>query len=277
MRGQSFLLVSVALLLGGCKPPEQPVVTCIVGAVLMDGTGGPPISGSVVTIENGRVRAAGPRTGLLVPPEAVKIDGAGKFIVPGLIDVMRGGRFAVVRPGDSDGAIEQARGGGKPLFGDVSSWREARVMVDRGVTGLLHMARDAEAPDPAFVARLRDLRIVVIPMLAQERVPALLALVERNTKRLADGGVAIAAGSGGDIQREMELLVAAGMTPAEVLIAATRNGAAALRESDEVGTLEAGKRADLLFLAGNPAEDIGNLRKVDRVMRAGVWVEGNNK
>ena len=74
-------------------------------------------------------------------------------------------------------------------------------------------------------------------------------------------------------EREMELLVEAGLTPADVLVAATRNGAAALDELDEAGTIEPGKRADLLLLSANPAEDIRNLRKTDRGMRAGQWIE----
>jgi len=138
--------------------------------------------------------------------------------------------------------------------------------VDRGVTGFLHTIRDTEAIDPVFIARLRDLRIVFIPMLAAERNPAELAVAKRNTKRLADGGVPIAVGSGSDPYREMELLVDAGLSPSDVLVAATRNGAAALHELDEVGTIEAGKRAGLLLLSANPAEDIRNLRRVVRVI-----------
>jgi imidazolonepropionase-like amidohydrolase len=233
----------------------------------------------VVTIENGRIRAVGSRVNLLVPPEAAKIDGAGKFVVPAPIDVLRRGSvagnpgFTIVRPGDPDSVLDQARRDRTPLFADIFSLRDARTMVDRGVTGFLHMIRDTEAIDPAFIARLRDLRIVFVPMLAEERNPAEFALAKRNTKRLADGGVPIAVGSGGDMQREMDLLVEAGLSPADVLVAATRNGAAALHEVDEAGTIEPGKRADLLLLSANPAEDIRNLRKIDRVMRDGLWVE----
>jgi imidazolonepropionase-like amidohydrolase len=54
-------------------------------------------------------------------------------------------------------------------------------------------------------------------------------------------------------------------------VAATRNGAAALHEVDEAGTIEPGKRADLLLLSANPAEDIRNLRKIVRTMRDGQW------
>ena len=278
-RQRALPSIGLALLLAGCKPPEQPAVISIVGAVLIDGTGGPPISDSVVTIENGRIRAVGSRVNLLVPPEAAKIDGAGKFVAPAPIDVLRRGSgagnpgFTIVRPGDPDSVLDQARRDRTPLFADIFSLRDARTMVDRGVTGFLHMIRDTEAIDPAFIARLRDLRIVFVPMLAEERNPAEFALAKRNTKRLADGGVPIAVGSGGDMQREMDLMVEAGLSPADVLVAATRNGAAALHEVDEAGTIEPGKRADLLLLSANPAEDIRNLRKIDRSMRDGLWVE----
>jgi len=245
---------------------------------LIDGTGGPPISDSVVTIESGRIRAVGSRASLPVPAEAEKIDGAGKFVMPAVIDVLGrhagagGPGYTIVQPGDAVSSVDQARTEQTPLFAEIFSLRDARTMVDRGVTGFLHMIRDTEAIDPAFIARLRDLRIVCMPMLAQERDPAELAIAKRNTKRLADGGVPIAVASGSDPQREMELLVEAGLSPADVLVAATRNGAAALHALDQTGTIEPGKRADLLVLSANPAEDIRNLRKVERAMRDGQWV-----
>jgi imidazolonepropionase-like amidohydrolase len=270
-------VIGLALLVSGCKPPEQPAVLSIVGAVLIDGTGGPPISDSVVTIENGRIRAVGARASLLVPPEAEKIDGAGKFVTAAPINVLHRGAgaggpgYTVVRPGDPNSVLDQARRDRTPLFGDIFSLRDARTMVDRGVTGFLHMIRDTEAIDPAFIARLRDLRIEFVPMLAEERDPARLAIAKRNTKLLADGGVLIAVGSTGDMQREMDLLVEATLSPADVLVAATRNGATALHEIDQAGTIEPGKRADLLVLSANPAEDVRNLQKIDRTMRDGQW------
>ena len=271
-------LFGLAILLAACKPPEQPAVISIVGAVLIDGTGGPPISDSVITIESGQIRAVGSRVNLLLPPEAAKIDGAGKFVTPAVIDVQRSQRAGVpkctiARPGDPDSVFDQARRNQTPIFGDIYSLADARGMVDRGVTGFFHMIRDTGAIDRAFVARLRDLRIVFVPMLAEEHDAGAFALAKSNTKLLADGGVLIAVGSTGDTQREMELLVEAGLSPADVLVAATRNGAAALQETGHTGTIEPGKRADLLLLSANPAEDIRNLRKVDRSMRDGAWVE----
>ena len=67
----------------------------------------------------------------------------------------------------------------------------------------------------------------------------------------------------------IEGLVELGMTPSQAIVAATRNGAAAARGLDEFGTIEPGKRADLLVLSADPIADIGNLRKV-----AAVWKDG---
>jgi imidazolonepropionase-like amidohydrolase len=252
------LLIVLTLLLAGCKPPEQPAVTSIVGAVLIDGTGGPPISDSLVTIESGRIRAAGSRANLLIPPEAEKIDGAGKFLVPAVIDVAERAQKANL------------------TFPSVSSLRDARSAVDAGAMVCLHMIGDTDALDPAFVTRLRDLRIVFVPMLAEERDPARLAVAKRNTRRLTDAGVLMAVGSSGDSYREMEMLVEAGLSPTDVLVAATRNGAQALGTLNDEGAIEAGKRANLLLLTANPAEDIRNMRKTGGEMREGRWLTRTN-
>lgn len=68
---------------------------------------------------------------------------------------------------------------------------------------------------------------------------------------------------------EMELLVAAGLTPAEALLAATRN-AAQLLGADSIGTLEPGRVADLLILSKNPLADIRNTRAIEQVMLRGT-------
>lgn len=73
--------------------------------------------------------------------------------------------------------------------------------------------------------------------------------------------------------RELELLVEAGLTPAEVLRAATLEGAKYFRCDDRLGSVEVGKRADLILVEGNPLKDISVLRKVKRVMLNGVWVD----
>ena len=73
--------------------------------------------------------------------------------------------------------------------------------------------------------------------------------------------------------REVGLLVEAGLSPMDAIVAATKNGGLALRKGDELGTIEPGRRADLLLLSANPLEDVGNLRKIDRLMVDGEWVD----
>ncbi len=73
---------------------------------------------------------------------------------------------------------------------------------------------------------------------------------------------------GASLHREMELLVSAGLSPLRVISMATRNAAAAFGW-DDTGTLEAGKSADLLVLAGDPTQDIRNTRRIEAVYVAG--------
>lgn len=61
-------------------------VTAIVGATLWDGTGSPAISGSVVIVREGRITCAGPRERCAIPDGADRVDGSGRFLLPGLID-----------------------------------------------------------------------------------------------------------------------------------------------------------------------------------------------
>ena len=62
----------------------------------------------------------------------------------------------------------------------------------------------------------------------------------------------------------------AGLTPSEVLTAATRGGAAAMGRAKDLGTIEKGKLADLLVVAADPRADIANLRRLRWVVRGGV-------
>jgi amidohydrolase family protein len=107
-----------------------------------------------------------------------------------------------------------------------------------------------------------------------------LALAGDITRKMFDAGVPIAAGTdagaGPDnpypaLYAEMEALVRnAGLTPAQAIIAATRNGAAALEKQGEFGTLEPGKYANLAFFKDNPALDIANLRSVVLTVKRGT-------
>jgi imidazolonepropionase-like amidohydrolase len=96
---------------------------------------------------------------------------------------------------------------------------------------------------------------------------------------VADGGLLIAGpdptGNGGVIpgfgdQREIELLVEAGFTPVEAIRIATLNGATYLGLTDRIGSIAAGKNADLFIVKGNPAANINDVEKVTVVFKDGV-------
>jgi imidazolonepropionase-like amidohydrolase len=71
-------------------------------------------------------------------------------------------------------------------------------------------------------------------------------------------------------QREVELLVEAGFTPLEALHIATANGAQYLGQSDHIGTIAAGKRADLVVVKGDPSKNIADIENVETVFKDGV-------
>jgi imidazolonepropionase-like amidohydrolase len=90
-------------------------------------------------------------------------------------------------------------------------------------------------------------------------------------------GVGTDAGNGltfhGNVFTEMEYLAEAALTPMEAIEAATRGNAELLRAQGETGTIEPGKRADLLLVRGDPLQNLEALRQVDRVILAGHVVE----
>jgi imidazolonepropionase-like amidohydrolase len=99
-------------------------------------------------------------------------------------------------------------------------------------------------------------------------------------RALHDAGVPIVAGTdegipGFSVYRELELYVMAGFSPMDALRAATSVSAAALHLEHEVGTLEAGKVADLLVLDKNPLDNISNIRTQRYVMKDGRMFESS--
>ncbi len=106
-----------------------------------------------------------------------------------------------------------------------------------------------------------------------------LATGEANAKRVQDAGITLAVGTdagnpgtlhGPSIYRELQLTADAGLSPMEVLVAATRNGAKAMGREGQVGTVEAGKSADLVALDADPLADVRNYQRVRWVMKGGV-------
>jgi len=102
--------------------------------------------------------------------------------------------------------------------------------------------------------------------------------MKRNVKKLADAGVLVAAGTdapypgvfqGEAIHHELELLVEAGMTPLQAIRTATHNAAQMMHAEQEWGSLQAGRLANLVIVAGNPAARISDTRKIEMVILSG--------
>ncbi len=124
-----------------------------------------------------------------------------------------------------------------------------------------------KADDPAADQRRR------------ERFATVSKVAPANLKAVRDAGIAIAMGTdagnpltlhGPSVYAEMEAMQAAGMTPMEVLVAATRAGALAMQRLQELGTVEKGKSADLLVVGADPTKDVRNLRQLRHVIKDGV-------
>ncbi len=114
------------------------------------------------------------------------------------------------------------------------------------------------------------------PDLVRPKAAAIGPVIQETFARAYRAGVKIAFGTDsgvsphGDNAREFALMVEGGMPPMEAIRSATRVGAELLGIEDEVGTLEAGKLADLVAVAGDPLADVSALESVAFVMKEGV-------
>jgi imidazolonepropionase-like amidohydrolase len=139
-----------------------------------------------------------------------------------------------------------------------------------------------ETVSPAQIARLQERLSGQAPeTLEQGRL--VWERLARGVRLLAAAGVKMGVGTDGGGQTgdqfvgwtmhaELENMVAAGMTPAQVLVAATRNSAEILG-LDDLGTVADGKSADFIVLDANPLDDITNTRRISQVFLRGHAVE----
>ncbi|MBV9085456.1 MAG: amidohydrolase family protein [Acidobacteriaceae bacterium] len=117
-----------------------------------------------------------------------------------------------------------------------------------------------------------------------EKIPYLRAqysIMQRLVGGMRDAGVPLVAGTdpfvpcvipGFSMKAELEQLYEAGLTPYEVLQAATSNAARFLGNSEHVGTITEGKIADLVLLNANPLENVDNIFLQEGVMLGGNWL-----
>jgi imidazolonepropionase-like amidohydrolase len=139
--------------------------------------------------------------------------------------------------------------------------------------------------DPETLARVAETAATDSPRTAEQIAASAQRTDERervaaaNLVAVARAGIPIAMGTdagnpltlhGVSVYAEMEAMQRAGLTPREVLMAATRGGGAAMGRDKELGTVEKGKLADLLVVAADPLADVANLRRLRWVVRGGV-------
>jgi imidazolonepropionase-like amidohydrolase len=130
----------------------------------------------------------------------------------------------------------------------------------------------ARVKDAAFLDKMRNDKSGVW---YKEHLPVAM----RNLKKVSDAGVPVVMGTdSGPPARfqgyfehvELDYMVKSGLTPMQALVAATSTPARFAHASDQIGTLEKGKWADLVVLNANPLDDIRNTEKLDS-----AWIAGN--
>lgn len=125
-----------------------------------------------------------------------------------------------------------------------------------------------------FERRAGDEGVEEMHVKAFERMVAFVGMAERAGAVVVVGSHSMVphAETGWAYHREMELLVEAGLTPMEAIVAGTSANARFFRIGDRLGTVEPGKQADLVLVEGNPADDISAMRRIRHVMLNGRWV-----
>ncbi|HZU32190.1 MAG TPA: amidohydrolase family protein [Candidatus Angelobacter sp.] len=159
---------------------------------------------------------------------------------------------------------------------------EHRTVVDPTLALLEILTHSTDTPISTFepgiekvAPELKEgLETMGAPPAAREQSAKRFQTLLQTVRILHEAGVPIVAGTdqavpGFSVDREIELYVKAGFTPMEAIQAATLVPARAMGMEKDSGTIEAGKRADVILVDGNPLENISDLRKVSLVFAAG--------
>ncbi len=216
----------------------------------------------------------------------------------------RMGQYPKLAPELYGAVIEEAHANGLRVTAHEYYLADAKELVRRGIDAFAHGVR--EPIDDEFVAMLKERpNFVVVPNLPDRGVAqdmswlasslpaeqvatlqaaatdrpeaqAFFGIQARNLERLAREGVTIALGTDGNVpwgpHLEMADMVATGMTPAQVIVAATGDAAEFMRLSD-AGTVASGKAASFVVLEANPLDDITNTRRIRDVYLRGQRID----
>ncbi len=207
----------------------------------------------------------------------VALRAGARLLVHGVWDQAVDQEFlALARQGDAVYSPTLTVTQGYARMGEAVAGRRAPAVDDPN--GCLDRALLEKVGEPARVdltGKVEPARVAVW----KERAERVGVIGAANLKRVAEAGVTIAMGTdagnpltlhGPSVYAELEAMQAAGLTPMQVLVAATRGGAVAMGKEQELGTIEKGKWADLLVLSADPTVDAAGFRRVRHVMRGGV-------
>jgi imidazolonepropionase-like amidohydrolase len=217
----------------------------------------------------------------------------------------RDGKFPKLTPPLYSAVIDEAHKNGFRTTAHIFTLEDAKGVLRAGIDAFAHSVRDRDVDDEFMALVKQHPNLVVNPNLPDRGVktdiswlraslpaPEMQKLEQANTDRpkaqefygiqarnlakLSAAGVHIVLGTDGNTpwapHVEMADMVAAGMTPAQVIVASTKNAAEFLRMTD-AGTLDPGKSADFLVLDANPLDDITNTRRISAVYLRGAAVD----
>ncbi|MSO82141.1 MAG: hypothetical protein EXQ53_02435 [Acidobacteria bacterium] len=217
----------------------------------------------------------------------------------------RDNKFKKLTPELYGAVIDEAHKNGLRVTAHLFELTDAKGLLKAGLDAFAHGVRDRDI-DEEFVAMYKQrLEVILVPNLpspgvaidlswVSDTVPAgdlqklqaaaiadpaaqkLFGIQARNLAKLNAAGVRIAMGTDGNTpygpHLEMADMVASGMSPQQVIVAATRNSADLMRLAD-LGMMAAGKSADFLVLDANPLDDITNTRRINAVYMRGTAVD----